>query len=193
MGFQTAKDLFDRFWHYKLSVMRPVADVARIQDVVDRMVKNMTERQTLSVAAGLLDEFENTVSVMVSENVLVRDDKRVSFFHESFFDYIFARRMTSSDDFDLVSYIIEQEQSLFIRSQVRQVLLHLRDTSIQDFSRNLEAVLTNAEIRPHLKTIVLSLLSTLDNPTEEEWDVVEPLLGTDLASHVWAALHGSTG
>ena len=193
MGFQTAKDLFDRFWDYKLSVMRPVADAARIQDVVDRMLKNMTERQTLSVAAGLLDEFENTLSVMVSGNVLVRDDKRVSFFHESFFDYIFARRMTSSDDFDLVSYIIEQEQSLFIRSQVRQVLLHLRDISMQDGSRNLEAVLSNEQIRPHIKTIVLSLLGTFDDPTEEEWDIIEPLLGTDLEGHVWAAIYGSTG
>ena len=40
---------------------------------------------------------------------------------------------------------------------------------------------------------MLSLLGTFDNPAEEEWDVVEPLLETDLASHVWTALHGSTG
>ena len=103
--------------------------------VLDRIVKTMTERQALSVAAGLLDEYEDTVSVMVSENVLDRDGQRISFFHESFFDYIFARRMISSPDFDLVSYILEQGQSLFIRSQVRQVLLHLRDISTQDCSR----------------------------------------------------------
>ena len=190
-GFQTAKDLFDRFWSYKLAVMRPVADAAHIQNVVDRMAKNMTERQALSVAAGLLDEYEETVSVMVSGNVLVRDDQRISFFHESFFDYIFARRMTSSD-FDLVSYIIEQEQSLFIRSQVRQVLLHLRDISAHDFAHNLEAVLSNQGIRPHLKTMVLSLIGSVDDPTEEEWDVVESLLQSNIASHVWAAIHGST-
>ena len=190
-GFQTPKDLFDRFWSYKLKVMHRRVSPSHVEGVVDRIVKTMMERQALSVAAGLVDEYEDTLSVMVSENVLVRDGHRVSFFHESFFDYIFARRMTSSD-FDLVSYILEQGQSLFIRSQVRQVLLHLRDISIQDCSRNLEAVLTHEEIRPHLKTIVLSLLGTFDNPTEEEWDVVEPLLGTDLENHVWAALHDST-
>ena len=192
-GFQTPKDLFDRFWSYKLKVMHRRVDPARVEGVLDRIVKTMTERQALSVAAGLLDEYEDAVSVMVSENVLVRDGQRISFFHEGFFDYIFARRMISSPDFDLVSYILEQGQSLFIRSQVRQVLLHLRDISTQDCSRNLEAVLTNMEIRPHIKVIVLSLLGTFDNPTEEEWDVVEPLLETDLVSHVWAAFHGSTG
>ena len=192
-GFQTPKDLFDRFWSYKLKVIHPRVNPSRVEGVLNRIVKTMTERQALSVAAGLLDEYEDAVSVMVSENVLVRDGQRISFFHESFFDYIFARRMISSPDFDLVSYIQEQGQSLFIRSQVRQVLLHLRDISAQDFSRTLEAVLTNEDVRPHLKTIVLSLLGTFDNPTQEEWDVVEPLLETDLASRVWAALHGSTG
>ena len=58
------------------------------------------------MAAGLLDVYEDGRNpVMVSENVLVRDGQRISFFHESFFDYIFARRMISSPDFDLVSYI----------------------------------------------------------------------------------------
>ena len=192
-GFQTAKDLFDTFWRYKLKVMHRRVDPSHVESIIDRMVKTMTEHQAISVGAGLLDEYEDAVSVMVSENVLVRDGQRISFFHESFFDYIFARRMISSLGFNLVSFILEQGQSLFVRSQVRQVLLHLRDISTQDCARNLEAVLTNKEIRPHIKTIVLSLVGTFDNPTEEEWDIVEPLLGTDLESHVWSALHDSPG
>ena len=192
-GFQTPKDLFDRFWSYKLKVIHRSADPSRVEDVLDRVVKNMTERQALSVPAGLLDEYEDALSVMVSENVLIKDGQRISFFHESFFDYIFARRMVSDPNFDLVSFILEQKQSLFIRSQVRQVLLHLRDMSTLDCSRNLEAILTNDEIRPHLKTIVLSLLGTFDDPTEEEWDVVQLLLSTELEGHVWAAVRDSTG
>ena len=193
VGFQTPKDLFDRFWNYKLKLIHHRVDPSRVEGVMDRIVKNMTSRQVLSVPTGLLDEYEDALSVMVSENLLVRDGPRVSFFHESFFDYIFARRTVSDPNFDLVSYILEQRQSLFIRSQVRQVLLHLRDISIQDCSRNLGGILTNKEIRPHLKTIVLSLLGTFDDPTQEEWDVVEPLLGTELEGHVWAAICDSTG
>ena len=192
-GFQTPKDLFDRFWNYKLKVIHRRVNPSRVEGVMHRIVRNMTDRQVLSVPAGLLDEYEDALSVMVSENVLVKDGQRVSFFHESFFDYVFARRMVSDANFDLVSYILEQGQSLFIRSQVRQVLLHVRDISTKDCSRNLEAILTNKEIRPHLKTIVLSLLGTFEDPTEEEWDVVEPLLGAELEGHVWAAVRGSTG
>ena len=193
IGFQTPKDLFDRFWNYKLKVIHRRVVPSRVEDTMDRIVRNMTDRQVLSMPAGLLDEYEDVLSVMVSENVLVEHGQRVSFFHESFFDYIFARRMVSDPNFDLVSYILDQGQSLFIRSQVRQVLLHVRDISTQACVHNLEAILTNKEIRPHLKTIVLSLLGTFEDPAEEEWDVVEPLLGAEFEGHVWAAVRGSTG
>ena len=160
--------------------------------VVDCMVRNMTERQSLAVSAGLLDDYKETVSVMVSENVLVKDGQRISFYHESFFDYMFARRVTTTV-FDLVSYITEHEQSLFIRSQVRQVLLHQRDVSIQDFCYSVQAVLMSQTIRPHVKTIVLSLLGSVEDPTEEEWDAVRPFLTSNLTNHLWVAIHGSTG
>ena len=137
-----------------------------------------------------LDDHDDTVSLMVSENILVRDGPRVAFFHEGFFDYIFARGFVASGR-DLVPYITEQEQSLFIRSQVRQVLLHLRDVSKQDFVRTLEVILSSPDIRTHVKTIVLSLLGTIDDPTEDEWNTVAPLLDSDLSGHVIAAMYNS--
>ena len=53
-GFQTPNDLFDRFWSYKLKVMHRRVDPSRVEGVLDRIVKTMTERQALSVPAGLL-------------------------------------------------------------------------------------------------------------------------------------------
>ena len=191
-GLQTAKDLFDRFWDYKLAIMRPIVKSSDVIAVVDCMVHNMTERQSLAVSAGLLDDYKEIVSVMVSENVLVKDGQRISFYHESFFDYMFARRVTTTV-FDLVSYITEHEQSLFIRSQVRQVLLHQRDVSIQDFCYSVQTVLMSQTIRSHVKTIVLSLLGSVEDPTEEEWDVVRPFLTSSLANHFWVTIHGSSG
>ena len=85
-GFQTPKDLFDRFWNYKLKVIHRRVDPSRVEGVMDRIVRNMTDRQVLSVPAGLLDEYDDALSVMVSENVLVKDGQRVSFFHESFLE-----------------------------------------------------------------------------------------------------------
>ena len=190
LGFQTAKELYDAFWEEKKRIMRAHADASTVQSVADQMAKNMSERQALSVPASLLDEHHKVADLMASENILVKDGARVSFFHESFSDYIFARKMIE-DNFEAVQFILEQDQSLFVRSQIRQVLLHQREVYPEDALRNSEAILNNAGIRTHLKDIVLALLGSLDNPTADEWDVLQPLLGTELSAHVWRAINGS--
>ncbi len=190
-GFQTAKDLYEDFWSEKKRVIGTHADTSQVQEVADLMAVSMSERQALSVPVSLLDEYTKVVDLMASENILVKDSARVSFFHESFFDYIFARRMVVTR-FDAAEHIIEQGQSLFIRSQIRQVLLHQRDVYPEDALRNAEAILNHPDIRTHLKDIVLALLGSLDDPTADEWQVIEPLLDSNLSGRVWSAIYGSS-
>lgn len=190
LGFQTAKELYDAFWEEKKRMMRMHADASTVQRVADLMAENMSGRQALSAPASLLDEHHIVADLMASENILAKDGSRVSFFHESFFDYIFARKMVA-DNFDASQFILEQGQSLFVRSQIRQVLLHQREVYPEDALRNSEAILNSADIRTHLKDIVLALLGSLEDPTEDEWDVLQSLLGTELSDHVWRAINGS--
>ena len=190
LGFRTSTDLYDRFWDYKRTAIRRHVDPTQVPKIVNLMANEMSRHQALFVSASLLDEYEETVAVMVSENILVQDGPRVSFFHEGFFDYIFARWFASTD-LDLLSYVLEQEQSLFVRSQVRQVLSHQRDLSNRDFSRNLEAILTNPNVRTHLKTIAISLIGLIEDPTEDEWAVIESLLLSDLSRNLIGALYNS--
>ena len=190
LGFQTAKELYDGFWDEKKRVLRVRIDATHVQEVADLMAESMSERQALSVPVSLLDEHHEIVDLMTSENILVKDGVRVSFFHESFFDYIFARRMVHNS-FDAVQFILGQGQSLFVRSQIRQVLLHQHDVYPEDALSNAEAILNHPDIRVHLKDIVLALLGSLSDPTTDDWYVLEPLLDTELSEHVWRAINGS--
>ena len=192
LGFQTSTDLYGRFWDHKRAAIGSHIDEVRLHRIVSLLVQNMVEREALFVPLATLDKYFDDVSLLVSENILARDGERVSFFHEGFFDYIFARSFVA-DNLDLQSYMLERHQSLFIRSQVRQVLLYQRDAARIEFLRNVAGILTNESIRPHVKTIVLSLLSSLDDPTKDEWEIIEPLFESALSSHAWSALHGSVG
>ena len=224
LGFQTAKELYDAFWDEKKRVLRERVDATHFQVVADLMADSMSERQTLSVPISLLDKHHEVVNLMASANILVKDGARVSFFHESFFDYIFARRMVESN-FGAVQFIfgqgqslflrllrllvpirkgqsmllrllrallpIRERQSLFVRSQIRQILLHQRDVYPEAALHNMAAILQHPHIRTHLKGIVLALLGSLDDPTEDEWAVLESLFDTELSDHVWRAINGS--
>ena len=180
---QTTKDLYDAFWDHKENALRlHGVPAGQMRQVIDLMVDHMTDRELLFVPVSLLDAHAHVAAVMTSENILVRDGSRVSFFHESFLDYAFARRMEATGE-NLASYVLAREQSLFVRSQVRQVLLHRRDLALQDALREIDAILNGGGIRSHLKAIVISLMGALEDPTEDEWRLLEPLLQSDLSDH----------
>ena len=190
-ALQTTKDLYDAFWRHKQQALqsRGVAP-GQMREVVDLVVNQMTQRELLFVPDSVLDDHTDVVGALASENVLVRDGSRVSFFHESFLDYGFARRMEATGD-DLTTYILARDQSLFVRSQVRQVLLHRRDGAPGSALQDVDAILNDGGIRPHLKAIVISLLGALDDPTEAEWRLLEPSLASELSDHVLRSIHGS--
>ncbi len=188
---QTTKDLYDAFWRYKRQALQSRGvSPSQMREVVDLVVNQMTDRELLFVPESLLDDHADVMSALASENILVREGSRVSFFHESFLDYAFARRMEATGD-DLATYILARDQSLFVRSQVRQVLLHRRDDDPGSALRDVDAVLNDGGIRPHLKAIVISLLGALDDPTEAEWRLLEPSLASELFDHVLRSIHGS--
>ncbi len=187
--FQTARDLYEGFWRYKQQILRDKGIDA--QNVVDYMLQYMNEQETLFVPEAVLDRLGREVLILLSENILVQDGPRISFFHESFFDFLFARQMAVSDDFDLVKYIMERGQSLFLRSQIRQCLLFQRDIDHLKAQTSIQTLLTQEGIRFHLKETVLSLMGSLDDPKWEEWGILEALLDSDAARHVWRVLWGS--
>ena len=93
LNFETAQDLYERFWEYKRQVIRErLGQPVKWTQVVYGLCDFMHERQTLSAPEFVVEEWNSDAKAMVSENVLVFDSKQYSFFHERFFDYAFARR-----------------------------------------------------------------------------------------------------
>ena len=190
-ALRTTKDLYDEFWRHKQQALRSRGVTSgQMREAIDLVVKQMTDRELLFVPESSLDDHADVLAVLASENILVRDGSRVSFFHESFLDYAFARRMEATGD-DLASYVLAREQSLFVRSQVRQVLLHRRDGASGGTLHDFNAILNGGGIRDHLKAIVISLMGVLDYPTEEEWRLLQPSLASELANHVLRSIFRS--
>ena len=189
LNFETAQDLYARFWQYKQRIIqkrlgRTVQWTRVVYDLCDCMHK----RQTLNAPKDTVENWESDAEAMVSENVLVLDNKRFSFFHEGFFDYAFARRFARGPQ-SLLDLLVSGEQHLFRRAQVRQILLYLRDTEFERYIADLEKALYSSGVRFHIKQVIIALLADLSKPREEEWDVLSRFAGRDfnnpLTRHVW--------
>src|SRR3569623_1290936 len=132
---------------------------------------------------------------MASEHVLVeaQNDKQYRFFHESFFDYAFARRFCASGR-GVVGFMESTEQHLFRRAQVRQILAYRRENDFGQYVADLREIFGSPSVRFHIKSMVALGLARVDLPTPEEWSAAEPyFLDGELSRYISTAVRDHVG
>jgi hypothetical protein len=181
-AFVSQKGLFDAYWEAKrraVSLQRP-NEATQWNPVIEKLTSEMSKNQELSVPKARLDEFSpEFLGAMASQGVLTFDGRRYGFGHESFFDYCFARNIASGD-MEFVNVLEGDEQQLFRRAQLRQVLVYFRDDSSKRYLKNVADLLASKKIRSHLKVLVFELLAALPNPTNDEFKTLLPFLESEL-------------
>lgn len=142
------------------------------------MVQYMNDHEVLAVPVSVLDGANRLeVGALESESVLVRDESHYAFFHESYFDFLFARSFVTKGN-DLRSFLLSDGQALFRRAQTRQVLDHLLATDSATFYRTVVDLLGDVQIRSHIKALVVNLLRQV--PAESaDWTPLDPLAWSD--------------
>jgi hypothetical protein len=208
LAFTTLTELFELFWARKqrdaeTHAERPVKWASVIRTAADYM----SEHRRLDVPAFHLEQagLIGDTAVLVSEHVLVADRHSYRFFHESFFDYAFARFYLGEGS-TIGGLLNADNQDLFRRAQVRQLLAQQRDSNPGVYLAALEELLTRADVRFHIKQLVASWLGSLPAPREQELallsslldsgslpDPVKDLLWRALAGEAWFELLASEG
>ncbi|GAB3236916.1 hypothetical protein GCM10027447_35650 [Glycomyces halotolerans] len=172
--FRTLPDLYEQFTaDVRRRLELRVGDVAW-DAITSTLVTFMSEHEVLTAPAACLDPARLTdVGALESESILERFDNGFAFFHQSYFDYLFARAFIRDGD-DLHRFLAESGQFLFRRAQTRQVLDHLAAVNRSDFRQTVRQLLASEAIRFHLKDIIVTDLRQL-KPTAEDWAAIEPL------------------
>ncbi|WP_265521158.1 hypothetical protein [Oerskovia flava] len=188
LSFTSRGSLFEAFWQRKRQTIKDYRPEVRFNDVLARVANAASDQQALSVAIEILDpdDYISDAHVLASEQVLAIDGDRVSFFHETFFDYTFARQWLSRRQ-SMAEFLCAHEQELFRRAQVRQILELLRERDPARFRTEVEAVLSEPAIRFHIKETVMIVFATVKAPTDEDLGLVLRIseLDTTLASRLW--------
>ncbi|MDC0750002.1 NACHT domain-containing protein [Polyangium mundeleinium] len=168
-------ELFDRFWKEKeRRVTQRVGRKVEWTAVIDTLSEWLSNNQQLSAPPEVLDDHATDAEVMISEHVLTQSGGRYRFFHESFFDYAFARSFVRRGK-SLFALLVRTEQHLFRRAQVRQILTYLRMKGNPRYLSELEALLLANEVRFHVKRVALPWLASLPDPTVAEWLILQKI------------------
>ena len=195
LNFESANDLYERFWLFKQRILgERLGRQIHWTQVIGTLCDYMHEYQVLTAPQDLVDEWDADATAMSSENVLVLDGLRYSFFHEGFFDYCYARSFSRRGE-SLLGLLTQDEQGLFRRAQVRQILLYLREADFDRYAGDLRDVLHSDDVRFHIKQAVLAVLSGLSEPSEREWEVLSEFRMEDYSNpasrQVWAIIRRS--
>lgn len=188
LNFSTPLDLHDAFWKSRRRELDERLGTSSWVQVVEKLVDYMSDQQLLRAPAAIVDAWAPYVDGMVSSHVLTRDSEQLAFFHETFFDYSFARTFVSRQR--ALSTLLSQDQFLFRRGQVRQILAHERLSPGNEYRRDLAYLLRDPSVRFHLKDVVIAGLSQVV-PTNYEWTLLEPLLvdeASPLLERAWRTL-----
>ena len=188
LDFAAASDLYEAFWKRKREeVERQLGRAPAWTQVLDAVTDHMSEAQVLRAPRELVDEWESDAEAMVSSRVLNTDGGHLAFFHETFFDYVFARRFAARGR--TVRSLLASDQFLFRRAQVRQLLAYSRGRA-QGYADDLEFLLDDSSVRFHLRDLVVSWLAQVE-PSDAEWDLLRPHLDrrdSPLHNRAWQTL-----
>jgi hypothetical protein len=186
--------LYDSYWDSKIQRARTASLPVKFEDTVNRLAHAMSERQTLTAPKDVFDSggLSADAASLASDHVLIFDSGRYRFFHETFFDYVFARHFVSGGGKIVPDLLTPSEQHLFRRGQVRQVLAYQRrrDGCFAEYLVNLRELLLSPKVRIHVKKAVIDWLKDLADPDVEEWTTVlgfreDPKIGWFARTLAW--------
>lgn len=101
--------------------------------------------------------YNEETDYLISENLFTLKSNKIQFFHQSFYEFVFAKAFVAKEK-DLLEFIIHHKQSIRIRSIVKMVMDFLRDANPKEYHRQLNAILINDAIAFHFKHLLIANL-----------------------------------
>lgn len=172
--YRTLPDLYERFTVQTRKAVE--GQVGRLDwgGITGTLVRYMSEHERLDAPAAVLGDASPTVvGALCSYGILTSEDTRVSFFHETYFDFLFATAFIAQGQ-DLHDYLADSGQHLFRRAPARQVLEYLAANDRELFRTTIVRLLASNTIRRHLQEIAIAVLQQLD-ATADDWRAVEQI------------------
>lgn len=170
LSIKTLQDLYNKFWEQKIQDRNIDREIRKnIPKILNLIIQKMNETKKIETSKlQFIDEYDDELSLLLSRGILKEEKNKISFFHQTFYDYAFARDFVQKD-ISLYEYILTTNQDLSIREQFKQIIQFLRGTDEEKYLLELNNLLYSDEIRFHIKLLLVSYLGSLENPSNEEF------------------------
>lgn len=183
----TEEDLYNQLWRlYIIDNVNENISKECIIELLDVLVNRMYERQELSVRyVSVETDFVREIRYLQHCEILtLTQNGQLQFFHQTMFDYVFARRFTEKKR-NLLEELKGKHQGLFIRSAVKSVLAFMRTSDPSEYIKTITHLLFDINennehlYRFHIRSLVLSSMVYFEEPIKEEMNLIDSKLLQD--------------
>lgn len=169
MATRSRVNLLDRYHQWKADGCREKLGNNGFAEITLDIAARMHDDGVLSLALNRLTPVRDSVDTLIHHGVLVRDQGRIRFFHETYYEYLVALTILNAGR-NAADVLSEGTQLLSRRGLVRAILALERDDPPK-YREDLARVLARSN-RSHIRGAVLSLLSTQKEVDVEEIELL---------------------
>ena len=190
--FGTYHGMLDALWNER--VLNGVAG-ARNGDLVSRIANLMGEEECLWIARARFDSDVEGIKALLSAGILTTygNESSVGFTHQTLFEYALARNFAKGAG-RLSTYVVERQESLFVRPKLWASLNYLRDAEPSSYAIEFAAIWSTPGLAKHLKFLLIDFLGQQKVPTDqEELFLVQSLKIPEEQPFALKAIVGSAG
>lgn len=175
--FVTYQAMLEQLWIDRIATSPQGAGLVSL---ASDLAAKMAEEEVLWLAASRFDERLSLLKRLEALGFVVRSDNglSVAFSHQTIFDYILARTFVRDSGL-LSSYVIERQDSLFVRSKIWSALNYLRGAETDSYEREFAAIWEHKDLPRHLRLLLIEFLGQVVGSSPFEKSVMSEVLNSD--------------
>jgi len=191
-SFSTYQAMLERLWQDRIASAEDSEGlIALASDLAGQMAKD----EALWLAASRIDNHLSSLNRLEALGFIVRSENNLSiaFSHQTVFDYVLARTFVRNSGL-LSTYVLERQDSLFVRAKVWSALNYLREAEVKSYERELLEIWKTKDLQRHLRFLLIEFLGQVGQPLEfEKTCMAEVLNSPELRMFGLKAIGGSSG
>lgn len=164
-NYTTLQDLYSGLWNYYIynpNLSSNIINVDGLEKFIFSIAEKIQKTETLTPCWPISSSDKKFIDYLLSEGLITHDGYKIRFFHQSFYDYVYARWYTLNNK-SLYKILCKGHQGLFIRSTVKQVLCYIREYDTDNYKHQLQEIFFSGKIRFHIQLLTFQLLASLQN------------------------------
>lgn len=177
IGIRTEQQLFEALLNLTFEKLNQNGQrIESYEHLLYRISKKMFTDRTLFVSRVSLTHGEQQLlKFFFSEGVLTDLNTKIQFFHQKFFDFIYAKSFLI-DEASLSESLLKTSQGLFERSTVQMILWFLKTQNKVTYYKEIRVLLDGQGFRFHIRMLAVQSLAKMESPTGTELAIASQLI-----------------